>query len=251
MTPVLTRTAGRLDVRVYADRAHSGAAAARMAAEALRRTLEDQDAARVVFAAAPSQRELLAGLREEPGIDWARVVAFHMDEYLDLPPDSPARFGNFLKRELWDAVRPGAVHLIDPESDPADYAKLLAAEPIDLVCLGVGDNGHLAFNDPPVADFDDPLQVKLVELDEACRRQQVSDGCFPTLAEVPERAITLTIPALLAGRHLIATVPGANKRQALRQALDGPLSTACPASILREHPRCTLFADWEAFHEDR
>ncbi|MCG5212557.1 6-phosphogluconolactonase [Streptosporangium soli] len=251
MTPVHMRTAGRLEVHVHRDRAQAGAAAARAAADVLRATLRENDEARVVFAAAPSQRETLAGLREAPGIDWSRVVAFHMDEYVDLPPDAPARFGHFLRRAIWDAVRPREVHVIDPGDDPevesARYARLLAAGPIDLVCLGIGDNGHLAFNDPPVADFGDPLLVKVVELDDSCRKQQVGDGCFDTLGEVPERAVTLTIPTLMAGRHLVATVPGAAKHDALRATLDGPLSTSCPASVLREHPSCSLFTDTDAY----
>lgn len=249
--PVTKRVAGRLDVRIFSDRAESGAAAAHAAAAALRTALADRDEARVVFAAAPSQRETLAGLRAAEGIDWSRVVVFHMDEYIGLPADAPQRFGRFLHHELWNAVRPGAVHVIEPGDDPeaesARYAELLGRGPIDLVCLGIGDNGHLAFNDPPVADFADPLAVKVVELDDACRRQQVSDGCFATLAEVPERAITLTVPALMAGRTLVATVPGANKKAALAAALDGPVAESCPASVLRTHPDCTLFADLEAY----
>ncbi|MFC5833836.1 6-phosphogluconolactonase [Nonomuraea insulae] len=245
--PTITRTVGSLDVRIFQDRAESGAAAARAAAAALRTALATRDEARVIFAAAPSQRETLAGLRAAEGIDWDRVVAFHMDEYLGLPADAPQRFGRFLHDELWDAVRPGTVHVIDPAAGSARYAELLARGPIDLVCLGIGDNGHLAFNDPPVADFADPLAVKVVELDDACRRQQVSDGCFATLADVPERAVTLTIPTLMAARTLVATVPGVNKKAALSAALDGPIDESCPASVLRTHPDCTLFADLEAY----
>jgi glucosamine-6-phosphate deaminase len=248
---VIKRKAGHLDVRIYSDRAQSGAAAARAAAAALRTALATRGEARVVFAAAPSQRETLAGLRAAEGIDWSRVSVFHMDEYIGLPAGAPQRFGRFLADELWDAVRPGAVHVIDPGDDPeaasARYAELLGGGPIDLVCLGIGDNGHLAFNDPPVADFADPLAVKVVELADACRRQQVSDGCFATLADVPARAITLTVPTLLAGRTLVATVPGASKRAALAAALGGPVSESCPASVLRTHPGCTLFADLEAY----
>ncbi|MEO3805922.1 6-phosphogluconolactonase [Nonomuraea sp. B1E8] len=249
--PVIERVAGQLDVRIFSDRARSGAAAGRAAAAALRTALADRDEARVIFAAAPSQREMLAGLRAAEGIDWSRVAVFHMDEYIGLPADAPQRFGRFLRHELWESVRPGAVHVIEPGDDPeaesARYAALLGSAPIDLVCLGIGDNGHLAFNDPPVADFADPLAVKVVELDEDCRRQQVSDGCFATLADVPDRAITLTVPTLMAGRTLIATVPGANKRAALSAALDGPIGESCPASVLRTHPACTLYADLEAY----
>ncbi|HEY3685917.1 MAG TPA: glucosamine-6-phosphate deaminase [Streptosporangiaceae bacterium] len=244
-----------MDVRVFRDRDAAGRAAGRAAAEAIRTALADQETVRVVFAAAPSQLATLAALRTAPGVDWSRVVAFHMDEYIGLPPDAPERFGRFLRDQVADRVHPGATHVIDPGGDPeaecARYAELLAAAPIDLVCLGIGDNGHLAFNDPPVADFADPAAVKVVALDEDCRRQQVGDGCFAALADVPERAITLTVPTLLSGRRLIATVPGAAKHTALRAALDGPVTTACPASALRGHPSATLYADLAAYGEER
>ncbi|MGP3961198.1 glucosamine-6-phosphate deaminase [Nonomuraea sp. 3N208] len=250
-------SAGRLTVRVYRDRADAGAAAASAAAQALRDVLDRQNHARVAFAAAPSQLEMLTGLRAAPDIDWSRVVAFHLDEYVGLPREAPQRFDKFLRREIWDSVRPGQTHAIDPDGDPqaacARYAELLEAGPLDLICLGIGDNGHLAFNDPPVADFDDPLHVKVVELDDACRKQQVTDGCFATLDEVPTRAVTLTLPTLLSGKRLIVTVPGAAKHKALRATLEGPVSVDCPASALREHTASTLFADAAAYgdtHED-
>jgi glucosamine-6-phosphate deaminase len=248
--PLHTRTAGRLGVRVHPD-GEAGTAAGLEAAEALRAVLRERGEARVMFAAAPSQLGTLAVLRAAEGIDWSRVTAFHMDEYVGLPAGAPQRFAAFLHRELVDAVRPRAFHAIDPGPDPAAecarYAVLLAAAPMDLICLGIGENGHLAFNDPPVADFADPLTVKLVDLDDACRRQQVNDGCFPTLTDVPPQAVTVTVPALLSGRRLIATVPGATKRTALRAALDGPLTTACPASALRDHPAATLHTDLAAY----
>ena len=174
-----------------------------------------------------------------------------MDEYVDLPASAPQRFDAFLRRELWDEVRPGRTHPIDPGADPEtaarEYAELLRSGSIDLVCLGIGNNGHLAFNDPPVADFDDPLSVKVVELDEDCRQQQVTDECFDSLTQVPTHAVTLTVPALLSGGRLVATVPGAAKREALRAALDGPIDERCPASVLRRHPNAVLFADADAY----
>lgn len=241
-----TRTAGRLAVHVLPD-GDAGTAAGLEAAEALREVLRDRGEARVMFAAAPSQLGTLAVLRTAEGIDWSRVTAFHMDEYVGLPAGAPERFATFVRRELVDVVRPRAFHAIDPGDDPAAeserYAELLAVAPMDLICLGIGENGHLAFNDPPVADFDDPLSVKVVALDDACRRQQVNDGCFATLADVPPHAVTVTVPALFAGRRLVATVPGASKRAALHAALDGPRGTGCPASILRDHPAATLYTD--------
>jgi glucosamine-6-phosphate deaminase len=216
----------------------------------MREALAGGGRVRMAFAAAPSQEEFLAALVTEPELDWARVTAFQLDEYVGLPAEAPERFGHFLRTRLFDQVRPGEVHLIGAAANAAAateecrrYADLLAAAPLDIVCLGIGENGHLAFNDPPVADFLDPARVKLVELDDACRRQQVNDGCFPTLAQVPTHAITLTIPTLLSGAMLSAVVPGPAKRVAVRRTLSGPIETACPASILRTHPACTLYLD--------
>jgi glucosamine-6-phosphate deaminase len=170
-----------------------------------------------------------------------------MDEYLGLAADAPQRFGAWLTRHLFSRIAFGAVHVIGQEPDPdleaARYAALLAQAPIDIVCLGIGVNGHLAFNDPPVADLHDTKPVKVVELDEVCRQQQVDDGCFPALADVPTHAITLTIPRLLDAGQLFCVVPGASKRAAVEQSLYGPIGTACPASALRTHPRCALYLD--------
>jgi len=237
-----------MNTEIFATRQEMGVAAAAAAADFLRRTLSEQAAARVVFAAAPSQNEMLAALVEAEGIDWNRVEAFHMDEYLDLDSAALQRFARFLQDRLFDRLPFRAVHLIETDiSEPVEhYEKLLKSAPIDLVCLGIGENGHLAFNDPPVADFADPVWVKAVELEEACRQQQVNDGCFATLDDVPRKAITLTIPALLSGRRLICTVPGSTKRHAVYKTLHDPVSTACPATVLRDHAGCTLFLDKES-----
>ena len=225
-----------------------GIAAAKATADFLRHSLSHQEVVRAVFAAAPSQNEMLAALVETKGIDWQRVEAFHMDEYVGLDTAAPQRFARFLCDRLFDRLPFRAVHLI--ESGMADavkqYEKLLQAAPIDLVCLGIGENGHIAFNDPPVADFADPAWVKVVELDEICRQQQVNDGCFATFNEVPRQAITLTIPALLSGSRLICTVPGPTKRQAVFRTLHDSVSTQCPSTILRSHVGCTLFLDRES-----
>ena len=237
-----------MNTEIFATRHEMGRAAAHAAADFVRHTLSQQETVRTIFAAAPSQNEMLAVLREAEGIDWKRVIAFHMDEYTGLDPAAPQRFANFLKERLFDRLPFREVHLIEPEGiEPVKhYETLLKVSPIDLVCLGIGENGHLAFNDPPVADFDDPVWVKAVELDETCRRQQVNDGCFATLDDVPKQAITLTIPALLSGKRLICTVPGATKRQAVNRTLNDPVSAACPATVLRNHPACTLFLDKES-----
>jgi glucosamine-6-phosphate deaminase len=244
------RTVGRLLVRGFPSRLAMAEAAAAGIADTLRRLLATQPALRMIFASAPSQADTLAALRRAPGIDWARVTAFHMDEYIGLPPGASQRFAVWLDAHVFTRLPLAAVHRIVPEPDPAAaiarYAQLLAEAPIDVVCLGIGVNGHLAFNDPPVADFADPLDVKQVELDAACRQQQVDDGCFASLAEVPRRAVTLTIPLLMRGRHLFCVVPGRGKRQAVAAALTGPIAPACPASILRTHPDCTLYLDPES-----
>jgi glucosamine-6-phosphate deaminase len=237
-------------VRSFADRAAMGAAAASDIADELRARLAAQDDVRMIFAAAPSQSEMLDHLVTAPGIDWSRVTVFHMDEYLGLLPDAPARFANWLDRAIFSRLPFSEVHRIDPGDDPeatvATYAKLLAEAPIDVVCLGIGQNGHLAFNDPPVADLDDPVAVKVVELDRTCRQQQVDDGAFAEFGDVPTHAITLTVPRLLDARRLFCVVPGAAKRHAVDRALHAPVSAADPATALRTHPDVTLYLDAEA-----
>jgi glucosamine-6-phosphate deaminase len=223
-------------------------AAAEIAAE-IRECLARQSCVRMIFAAAPSQSEMLAALRTQPNIDWSRITAFHMDEYIGLPLDAPQSFALWLRRALFDHLPFAAAHLLIPGDDPlraaADYTNLLNAAPIDIVCCGIGANGHLAFNDPP-ADFNDPQAVKIVELDRACRQQQVDDRCFTSLDQVPARALTITIPGLLAAQTIFCTVPGVMKRDAVRCALFGPLSPMCPASALRTHSRTRVYLDLDS-----
>lgn len=244
------RRVDNLLVRSFASRQQMGAQAAKEIADELRRRLAVQDRVRMVFAAAPSQADVLAALAASPDIDWQRVVAFHMDEYVGLPAEAPQRFGNWLDRHIFDLVPLGDVHHLrpgeDPEATARDYATMLAAAPIDIIQLGIGVNGHIAFNDPPVADFDDPLDVKVVVLDDACRQQQVDDDCFDSFADVPERAITLTVPRLMRAGRLFCMVPTTAKRAAVAAALSGPISESCPASILRRHDNCTLYLDPDA-----
>jgi glucosamine-6-phosphate deaminase len=246
-TRVRNRMVDRLSIKSFATRREMGAIAADEIATELRRRLATQDKVRMVFAAAPSQSDVLAALAEAKDIDWSRVVAFHMDEYIGLPPDAPQRFANWLDRHIFDKAPFGTIHHIAPGTDPEEtarsYASLLAEAPIDIIQLGIGVNGHIAFNDPPVADFNDPLDVKVVTLDMECRQQQVDDDCFDTLAEVPAQAITLTVPCLMRAERLFCMVPSRAKRAAVDAALNGPIETACPASILRTHPDCTLYLD--------
>lgn len=246
----LERRVEKLLVKSFPTRQEMGAVAAEEIAAELRARLAVQDRVRMVFAAAPSQSDVLASLVAAEGVDWTRVVAFHMDEYIGLAPDDPARFGNWLGRYIFDLLPFAEVHRVlpgdDAEATARDYAALLDEAPIDVIQLGIGVNGHIAFNDPPVADFNDPLDVKVVELDEVCRQQQVDDDCFATLADVPLRAITLTIPRLLRAGKLFCMVPSRVKRNAVRDALEGPVSTDCPASILRQLDNCTLYLDPES-----
>lgn len=255
MTPAdspLVRTHGSLRVEIHPDRRALGVAAARAVGGWLEAHLRRHERARVIFACAPSQDEFLDALTRpelcgaRPA--WERVTVFHMDEYVGLPGDHPQSFRSYLQRHLLSRIQPGAFHPIRAEeSGPAricaEYSELLAEAPIDLICLGIGENGHLAFNDPPVADFDDPVLVKRVELDETCRRQQVNDGCFRSLEEVPRDALTLTLPVFRAARRLSVQVPGPRKAAAVRAALLDPVATACPATLLRQHPAATLHLD--------
>jgi glucosamine-6-phosphate deaminase len=238
-----------MEVRVAESGAELGRVAASDIAAALRSCLRQKQHLRMILAAAPSQSAMLAALRHEPNIEWQRVTAFHMDEYLDLPEDAPQRFGNWLEREFFDHVPLAKVNLINPGADAEaacrTYASLLTAAPIDIVLLGIGTNGHLAFNDPP-ADLNDPLTVKVVELDQMCREQQVLDGCFAALDAVPRRAITLTVPTLLAGHELFCCVPGRHKSVAVKTMIESPISGDCPATALRTHPQCTVYLDRES-----
>lgn len=242
-----------LNVQIYPSRQAMGAAAGAAVARRIRTLQQTKSQVSAIFGSAPSQNELLDAVCREPGIDWSRIRVFHMDEYIGLSPDAPQKFSRYLEEHLVDRVQPGHFFPIESDGDPQAecdrHAALLAEQPIDIVCLGIGENGHIAFNDPHVAFFDDPEAVKIVEIDELCRRQQVNDGCFPHMEHVPKRAITLTIPTLMSGAHLFCVVPGPTKRLAVHRTLHGPITPECPASILRRHPGCTLYLDPEASGE--
>jgi glucosamine-6-phosphate deaminase len=244
-------TADSLEVRVFATQADLAQAAAREAQAVLQEAITRAGSAAVIFAAANSQIQFLAALVTLGGVDWPKVTMFHMDEYLGLDTRHPASFRRFLRERVEQPLRPKVFHWIEgdamqPLTECERYARLLAAQPIDLCLLGIGENGHLAFNDPPVADFADRHAIKLVKLDEACRQQQVGEGHFPSLAAVPQYALTLTIPALCAARRMLCIAPERRKAQAVRDALRGPVGPACPASWLRRQSHCTLFLDAES-----
>jgi glucosamine-6-phosphate deaminase len=243
--------AGELNVYVYASRRAAGVAAAEAVAAELIRTLDARRRAVAIFASAPSQNEFLEALTATPGIAWPNVTGFHLDEYLGMDERAPQSFRRFLIDRLISKVPLGEFHGLrgeaeDPEAECARYARLLDEHVPDFAVLGVGENGHLAFIDPPFCDFGDPAEVKVVELDEVCRNQQVNDGAFATLDEVPRRALSLTIPAVMRRPKLFAVVPGPAKRQAIRDVVEGPVATSCPASILRTHPDAHLFVDRDA-----
>ena len=244
---IKTLVTGGLDVHVFDTRAQLGAAAAKDAAEKLKNVIAERGEANVVFAAAPSQNETLEGLLESD-VDWTKVRAFHMDEYIGLAPDHPSGFGNFLRRALFDRVSFKEVYYLANEGEEAEqicenYSNLLTKYPPDMIMLGIGENGHLAFNDPPVANFNDPKKVKIVELDDVCRQQQVNDGCFPTFDDVPKRAITLTMSMIMDVPIAITAVPSASKANAVDATINGPITTDCPASILRNHKCASLYLD--------
>jgi glucosamine-6-phosphate deaminase len=241
----------QLHAQIFPDRRRAGEAGASKAAQTLRDALQRRGSARIIVASAPSQNELITGLATAPGIDWAKVTIFHLDEYVGLPATHPATFRHYQEQFLLARITPAAFHGIrgeasDPGAECARYSELLMAAPVDLVCMGIGENGHIAFNDPPVADFEDRFNVKVVKLDDVCRQQQVNDGCFPDFGAVPEKAITLTCPAIMSGRVIVCVVPGPRKAAAVAAAVNGPIATSCPASILRTHPSATLFLDHES-----
>lgn len=244
MTPPVARET--IPIRVGASAAETGKAAAHDAAAALRAALSARGTARVILASAPSQRAMLAALVEEPDIDWARVRAFHMDEYMGLSPDHPQAFGQWLA-EQFESVPLGRLDRIDGDAEPASetarYARLLGEAPIDLCCMGIGVNGHLAFNEPGDTDFTDPHLVREVTLTEESRQQQVDDKCFGHLDQVPTHAVSLTVPALLAATSVLCTVTGRHKAPAVARAVTGALTEDCPASALRTHARAVLHLD--------
>jgi glucosamine-6-phosphate deaminase len=243
-------TYDQLRVHEYPDRETMGRAAADHVRAIIAAACAARGVARVIFACAPSQNEFLAALvAPPPTVAWSQLSIFHMDEYVGLSASHGQSFRHYLRGHLLDAIpAPKAFHPIRGEAPSLQdecerYSRLLREKQIDLVCMGIGENGHIAFNDPPVADFDDPELIKVVTLDNICRQQQVNDGCFAKLQDVPTHALTLTVPALFSARAISCVVPSQRKAQAVRDTLLGPIAKSCPASILRMHPNAVLHLD--------
>lgn len=238
----------KLNVEIYENRTLMGEAAARDIKAKIAQLLSQKQEINMIFAAAPSQNDVLKALVEDKEIEWNRVNAYHMDEYIGLDKNAPQGFGNFLKAHIFGLVSFKSVNYIDittknPEEEAERYGKLLNENPTDIVIMGIGENGHIAFNDPPVADFKDVKRVKPVKLDEVCRQQQVNDGCFESIDKVPTHAMTLTVPTLVRAPYLFCIVPAATKANAVYETLNGSIDEHCPASILRTHENAKLYLD--------
>ncbi len=237
-----------LTVNIYSSRKELGFEAACDAGNKIKELLLAQPIVNIIFAAAPSQNIFLENLVNQEDIEWERINAFHMDEYIGLPATAPQAFGNFLRKRIFDQKPFRSVNYLNGqcESKKAEctrYGQLLAANPVDIVCMGIGENGHIAFNDPHVADFNDKAQVKVVELDGPCRQQQVNEGCFTTISEVPTHALTVTIPSLLKAKYIFCMVSGSNKAQAVANTIEQEIVERYPSTILRNHQSAILYID--------
>ena len=250
-TDVITFTKGMLEVKIFHTREEMGKEAAENVSHTLRKLLNEKEEVNMIFAAAPSQSDFMKELIADKRIRWERINAFHMDEYIGLEKNAPQGFGNFLRERIFDRIPFKSVHYIDgrAENSAAEcerYTGLLTRYPVDIVCLGIGENGHIAFNDPPVANFNDPKSVKVVELDMACRQQQVNENLFSDIDLVPTHAITVTIPALLKAKYMFCMVPALNKAEAVYHTLNDEISEKCPATILRTKKDAILYLDEES-----
>jgi glucosamine-6-phosphate deaminase len=237
----------KLNVKIFANKDEMGKAAAISVAQKLNAAIAEKDFANLILATGASQFQFLEHLQQQ-AIDWKKITVFHLDEYKGMPVTHPASFRKYLKERILDKVQPKEVHYlngdaVNAEAEVLRYENLLKEHPIDMACIGIGENGHIAFNDPPVADFNDPKLVKVVELDEACRKQQLGEGWFPTFDDVPTHALSLTIPAIMGCKAISCVVPDERKSEAVFNTLNAEISTACPATILRTHLDCILYLD--------
>lgn len=244
----------KVKVEVHPTRESAGAAAARATADALLKLAKGRESIGVIFATGASQIETLQALTAIPDLPWSKVRGFHMDEYVGMSPEHPASFRRYMREKLTQKVKMREFREIDgsspdPEAVCRDYIEALRYANPQLCLLGIGENGHLAFNDPPVANFHDPVDMKVVQLDTVCRQQQAAEGWFRSLEEVPQQAITLTIPTLFRVHKLIASVPGKRKASIVRRAFEEPVSTDCPATLLRTHPDAIIYLDRDSASE--
>jgi glucosamine-6-phosphate deaminase len=233
-------------IKCFNDKREMAKVAADQAASALRRAIQEQGKARIIAATGAAQFEFLEALTSLPGIDWKRVDMFHLDEYIGLPASHPASFRRFLQERLIQKTGITNHFLLHGDQDPAEVirstSQALRASPVDVAFVGIGENGHLAFNDPP-ANFETEDPYIVVELDEACRRQQLGEGWFPTLADVPKRALSMSVRQILKARKILCIVPDARKAKAVKACFDGEITPLAPASILRTHPDTTVYLD--------
>jgi glucosamine-6-phosphate deaminase len=250
MQPIKSFTKDLLQVQIFESSQEMGQASAEFVEKQLNEAVQQKGAANLILATGASQFSFLHALQEK-SIAWNKITVFHLDEYKGISEQHPASFRKYLKERILDFVKPAQVYLINGDAENleemlAEYAALLASHPIDVACIGIGENGHIAFNDPPVADFNDPRLIKVVKLDQPCRQQQLGEGWFPTLDDVPKEAVSLTIPAIMSCKTISCVVPDERKAKAVHNTLYGEISTACPASVLRRHPNAVLFLDLPA-----
>ena len=241
----------KLTVKIFETRKEMGEVSAKEISAKIKELLAVKKEINMIFAAAPSQNDVLKSLVEDKTIEWNRVNAYHMDEYIGLDKNAPQGFGNFLKDHIFGLVPFKSINYIDitttdPDKEADRYGELLKNNPTDIVIMGIGENGHIAFNDPPVADFKDAKVVKPVKLDEICRQQQVNDGCFKTINDVPTHAMTLTVPTLVKAPYLFCIVPAPTKANAVYETLNGKIDEHCPASVLRLHDNAILYLDGDS-----
>lgn len=244
---IRNRIVDKLAVQIYEEPIAMGKAAANFVVKKIIGAIGQKGSANLILATGASQFTFLDALKEKD-LDWQKITVFHLDEYKGISDSHPASFRKYLRDRILDEVLPKNVFFLNGdvanlEKEMNVYSQALKEHPIDIACIGIGENGHIAFNDPPVADFNDPKWVKLVTLDEACRNQQLGEGWFPTLEDVPKQALSLTIPAIMNCRSISCVVPDTRKAEAIYNTLNGEISTACPASILRRHRETVLFLD--------
>lgn len=248
--PIHSFQKDKIQVRVFQDKAAMGEAAAGFVSQHLQEAIQKNGTANLILATGTSQFPFLEALKKID-IDWGQITVFHLDEYIGLTEEHPASFRKYLKERILDEVHPGKIYFLNGDDENLatvikNYETLLDNHPVDVACIGIGENGHIAFNDPPVADFNDPHTVKVVDLDIACRMQQLGEGWFPTFEDVPGKALSLTIPAIMKSRVISCFVPDERKSTAVYNTLYSEISTTCPASILRKHPDTVLWLDQDS-----